>query len=82
MNFDSDNIGRPLQPGSIDNQEVQRHYDKEKLDDINNIISQKKNNGDYREIYDKDKVTYIKGEVYIVNLENCLLLELPNYFNG
>jgi hypothetical protein len=82
MNFDSDNIGRPLQPGSIDNQEVQRHYDKEQVNDINNIISQKKNNGDYREINDKDKVTYIKGEVYIVNLENCLLLELSNYFNG
>ena len=62
QNLDDDNVGRPLQPGTIDHQEIQRRYDKEESGDINNLISQKKQ--EYSsELNQKDKIAYIKGEV-------------------
>lgn len=62
LNFDGDEVGRPLQPGSTDYQEVQRRYDKEQNGDINNLLSQNKQ-GEMKELSDKDKISYIKGEV-------------------
>jgi hypothetical protein len=61
-----DSVGRPVEGGTTDHQEIQRRFDVEQPDDVNNALQQRREEGEqgYGENLDpNDKVAYIKGEV-------------------
>ena len=56
-----DNVGRPVEGILADNQEIQRRYETERVDDVNYVLGQKDNMPS--NLDPNDKVAYIKGEV-------------------
>ena len=60
-----DNVGRPVEGILADNQEIQRRYQTERVDDVNYVLGQKDlvSNDQIMNLDPNDKVAYIKGDV-------------------
>jgi hypothetical protein len=64
-----DSVGRPVDGGATDHQEIQRRYDVENPDDVNYALQQRRDDGQQgngENLDPNDKVAYIKGEVILI----------------
>src|SRR5690349_12797903 len=84
----NDNIGRPIEPNAIDNQEVVRKFDKEQPMDVNYLMAkqeEKKRQDKFgnvsplknKDLKEESKVPYIKGDKTICcwNCQTILMVK-------